>query len=93
MSSKIYLLIDLVYKNGGQVCRGLCSKLGIMAVDVLEGHPDLLVCMEAPERQQAAKYLMDLLNSIDGMINDIQILPVQESTAKVVMQAGSELEA
>jgi hypothetical protein len=82
MSAKVYLLLDLVNVDSEQVARTLRSKPGVVTVDVLEGPPDLLTVIEAPQRQKAAEYLMRLLDSVDGMIENLQILPVQETTAK-----------
>ena len=51
-------------------------------MDVLEGPPDLLTVIEAPQRQKAAECLMGFLDSVDGMIDNLHVLPVQEPTAK-----------
>jgi hypothetical protein len=54
----------------------------VVTVDVLEGRPDLLAVIEAPQRQKAAEYLMGLLESADSMIEDLRVLPVKEGTTK-----------
>ena len=82
MSAKVYLLLDLVNADSEQVARTLRSKPGVATVDVLEGPPDLLVVIEAPQRQKAAEYLMGLLDSVDGMIDNLHVMPVQDPTAK-----------
>jgi hypothetical protein len=82
MSAKVYLLLDLVNVDSEQVARTLRSKPGVVTVDVLEGPPDLLTVIEAPQRQKAAEYLMGLLDSVDGMIENLHVLPVQEHTGK-----------
>jgi hypothetical protein len=63
----------------------LSGKPGIVSVNVLEGSPDLLVLLEAPEKQEAAHHLMDLMNSMEGMVEDVRILPVRETAAKLVV--------
>ena len=82
MSAKVYLLLDLVSADSEQVAQTLRSNPGVATVDVLEGPPDLLTVIEAPQRQKAAEYLMGLLDSVDGMIDNLRVLPVQEPTAK-----------
>lgn len=82
MSAKVYLLLDLVNVDAEQLARNLRSKPGVVTVDVLEGPPDLLTVIKAPQRQKAAEYLMGLLDSVDGIIENLRVLPVQEATAK-----------
>jgi hypothetical protein len=82
MSARVYLLLDLVNIDSGQVARTLRSKPGVVTVDVLEGPPDMLVVIEALRRRKAADYLMGLLDSVDGMIENLRVLPVQKGTAK-----------
>ena len=59
MSAKVYILLDLVNVDSEQVARTLRSKSGVTTVDVLEGPPDLLVVIEAPQRQKAGECLME----------------------------------
>ena len=80
MPTKVYLLIELTNGNKEDVAATLRGMQGIVAVDMLEGPPDLLAVIEAPGRQQAAKHLMGLLEVVDGLVEDIRVLPVQEST-------------
>ena len=82
MSAKVYVFLDLVHADIEQVARTLRSKPGVATVDVLEGPPDLLTVIEAPQRQKAGECLMGLLDSIDGMIENLYMLPVQEPMGK-----------
>lgn len=82
MSAKVYVFLDLVRADIEQVVRTLRSKPGVATVDVLEGPPDLLTVIEAPQRQKAAEYLIGLLDSVDGMIENLHVMPVQEPAAK-----------
>ena len=82
MSAKVYLFLDLVSEDSEQVAQTLRSKPGVATVDVLEGPPDLLTVIEAPQRQKAAEYLLGLLDSVDGMIANLRVMPVQEPTGK-----------
>jgi hypothetical protein len=38
--------------------------------------------IEAPERLKAGEYLVDVLDSVDGMIENLRVLPVDQSVAK-----------
>jgi hypothetical protein len=77
VSTRVYVLLDLVHTDITQVARLLRGKCGVTAVDVLEGPPDLLMVIEAPERQRAAEYLMDVLDSVGGMTEDLRVMPAQ----------------
>ena len=78
MSAKVYVLLDLVSGEGDRVARILRGKPGVATVDTLEGPPDVLVVIEAPERQMAAECLMRILDSVDSVTNDFRVLPVHD---------------
>jgi hypothetical protein len=82
MSAKVYVLLDLVHSNSLKVTRILREKPGVAVVDVLEGPPDIIMAIEAAERQKAAQYLMNALNSVDGMTENLRVLPVRKSPGK-----------
>lgn len=80
MSTRVYLLLELVDGSREKVAAALRGMPGISTIDLLEGTPDLLTIIEAPERQEAAGYLMEVLNLVDGVIEDVRVLPVYENT-------------
>lgn len=82
MSAKVYVLLDLVHADSDRVARILRGKDGVAVVDWLEGPPDLLMVIEVAGRQKAAECLMDILDSIDGMTENLRVLPVRKSTEK-----------
>lgn len=45
MSDEVYVLLDLINENNAQIGRILRWKLGVAAVDMLEGPPDLIMCI------------------------------------------------
>jgi hypothetical protein len=79
MSTKVYLLLETISGNKTDLAEALNGRPGIVTMDVLEGPPDLLVVIEAPERQKAAEHLMGLLDIVDGMVEDLRVLPVRET--------------
>ena len=78
MSAKVYLLLDLVGGDRDRAARILREKPGVATVDTLEGPPDVLVLIEAPERQMAAECLMRILDSVDSMTSNFRVLPVHD---------------
>lgn len=82
MATRVYLLLDLVNGNKVTVADALKDMPGIATVEILEGPSDLITVIEAPVRQKAAEYLMGVLDLVDGVIEDIRVLPVKESAEK-----------
>jgi hypothetical protein len=41
-----------------------------------------MMVIEAPERVKAWEYLVNVLDSVDGMIANLRVLPVDRSVAK-----------
>lgn len=79
MSAKVYVLLDLVHARGAQVTRILRRKPGVAEIDVLDGQPSIMMVIEAPERLKAREYLVNVLDSVDGMIENLRVLPVDRS--------------
>jgi hypothetical protein len=82
MTTKVYLLLELVNGKRTAVATKLEGMPGVCAIDILEGKPDLMTVIEAPERQKAAEYLMEVLSIVDGAIEDIRVMPVCEAPVK-----------
>ncbi|MFO7772949.1 MAG: hypothetical protein R6V59_03260 [Dehalococcoidia bacterium] len=82
MSARVYILLDLACANSAQVARILRGKPGVAEVDVLDGARSIMMVIEAPERLKAGKYLVDVLDSVEGMTKDLRVLPVRNSIEK-----------
>ena len=76
MSRKAYVLIDAVNGSAEQVVKILRNKPGVVAVDYVEGPPDVIIVVKAKERQQLAKLTIDALLSIEGLVEGVKCLPV-----------------
>jgi hypothetical protein len=55
MNHKAYILLDVIEGSIEEVARVLRKELGVVIVDTLEGPTDVVVLIEAPEREQLAK--------------------------------------
>jgi hypothetical protein len=84
MSAKVYILLNVSNGNFIQVIEALKRQKGVIIADMLEGPPDLIIVVEAPERQKAAEYLMRILDVVDNVFEDILVLPVRESVGEKV---------
>ena len=74
MSVRAYVLFNIVDKKAERAVQTLRHKEGVVIADSLEGHLDLIVMIEAPDRQKLAELLMPVIGSIDGITEDLQLL-------------------
>ncbi len=88
MSAKVYMLLDVVHADSVQLAQFLQAKPGVAEIDVLEGPPSIIMVVEAPEMLKAGEYLVDILDSVDGMTENLHVLPVRQSVAKSPVEIG-----
>ena len=88
MSAKVYVFLDLVNTDIIQLAQTLQGKPGIVEIDVLEGASSIIMVIEAPERLKAGEYLVGILDTIDGMTENLRVLPVRQSVGKSPVQIG-----
>lgn len=82
MLARVYVLLDMVHADSAEVARILRGKGGVAEIDMLEGPPDIIMIIEAPNRKKAAEYLTSILDSVDGMIENLHVLPVRKYSIK-----------
>ena len=77
MNDKVYILLDVVDGNSEQVAQVLQGSPGIVMADSVEGPPDVVVVMKAPNREQLAKLTNQALASVQTMTEHIHLLPAR----------------
>lgn len=82
MSDKVYILLDVIEWQTEQVVEKLKSIAGVRIVDPIEGNPNVIVLLEAPDRQKLAETLMQVISSAENVIQDLQLLLVCNETEK-----------
>ncbi|MFC2038155.1 hypothetical protein ACFLUG_00070 [Chloroflexota bacterium] len=80
MSDKVYVLLDVTEWKTEQVVEKLRSIAGVRIVDLIEGNPNVIVLIEAPDRQTLAETTMQVISSAENMIQDLKLLPVCNET-------------
>ena len=75
-SVRAYILLHLAKGNPDRVARALRRKPGVLMADPLEGPPDVIVVIEAPERQRLADLTVQALSSVETMIENVRLLPI-----------------
>lgn len=78
MNDRVYILLDIVDGKAEQAVKVLRESLGVIMVDALESPPDVIMVMEAPERQQLAKQTMQALASVETITEHVCLLPARE---------------
>ncbi len=76
MSVRAYILLCLAKGNPTLVAQVLRQKPGVLMADPLEGPPDVIIVVEAPERQKLADLTVQALSSVETMIENVHLLPI-----------------
>jgi len=77
MSARAYVLLQVAQGKSNLVANVLRRKNGVRVVDVLEGPPDLMVLVEAAERQKLAELTVRALAEVEPLTENLQVLPAQ----------------
>jgi hypothetical protein len=75
MSDRAYILLDITDGKIEQALKVLQKSPGVVMADALEGPPDVIIVMEAPERQQLAKLTVQALGSVEAITERVNLLP------------------
>ena len=78
MRVKAYVFIDVNNGKSEQVVKTLRNKPGVVAVDNVEGPPDVIMIVEATKRQKLANLTIDAMLSVEGLTESVKCLPVIE---------------
>ncbi len=79
MGVRAYVLLHTVDGSSEHAVQILRSKAGVVIADPLEGHPDVIVTVEAPDRQRLAESIMSVIACVDGITEDLQLLVTREN--------------
>ena len=82
MKARAYLLLSVVDGRSEQVARTLRRQPGVVRVDSLEGQPDVIVLVQAPDRRKLAEYIMPAISSIDNITEDLRLLVTRDNTLR-----------
>jgi len=83
MNHRVYVLLHIVDGKAEQVVQVLQEIPGVLMVDALEGPPDIVVLIEAPEREQLAKWTIDALASVEMLTEQVRLLPTRDGSNRI----------
>jgi hypothetical protein len=73
--------MDTTKCKPGHILKILRGKTGVVVAERLEGKPDVLIALEAPDRERLLKLTGDALSSVEQYIDYINVLPVKDGRA------------
>ena len=81
MSARVYAILDILDGQSDEVIWRLRGKPGILIADLVEGSPDVLMAVEAPDHEELAELTMQALSSVEDWPDNVQLLPVESATS------------
>jgi len=76
MSDRVYILLDVNEWQTEQVVERLRSIDGVRIADLLEGNPNVIILLDAPDRQRLAEIAMQVISSEENVTQDLKLLQV-----------------
>ena len=77
---RAYVLLSIMEGKTEQAARALRNMPGVAIADCLEGNPNLLVILQAPDRLTLAELLMPVLTKVDGITEDVRLLVSRDNS-------------
>jgi len=77
MGARVYVLLPVIHGNPEKVVQILRSQSGVAMADLLEGSADILMMVEAAERQSLARLTVEAIASVEPMLESLQLLPAR----------------
>lgn len=88
MCIRAYLVLQTESDRSQEVISDLLKKPGIVAVDFLEGSPNLIVVVEAEKRQQLVGTIVETLDSVESIVKDLRFFIGRESHMSILAEAA-----
>lgn len=70
--------MDVVDGKCEQVTQVLRGRPRVITADLLQGPPQVIMVVEAPERQRLARLMVQAIAEVEMMTEDIQLLPAHD---------------
>jgi hypothetical protein len=75
--TRAYVLLRATANHRKQAIRILERQAGVVAVDLVEGPPDIVLVIEAPDRRRLASVLVNAMASVQNVTDGVELLPAQ----------------
>lgn len=77
---RAYVLLDVRDREADIVVKTLRAMSGVVTAELIEGPPDVMAVLEAPETQSLARLTVKALKSVEKFTLDMRLLPVRQDT-------------
>lgn len=77
MSARVYILTDIDEVNSTGVLP-ILQSVGGVAVDILEGHPNTMLIIEAPDRETLAERTIQVQDIVEGIASNVRLIMNKE---------------
>ncbi len=74
---RAYILLEIAPGRTEEALRALRSSPGVLLADRLEGWPDIIVAVEAPDRRSLARTVLPVMACVETITEDLQLLVSQ----------------
>lgn len=85
MNAKVYVLLRVKENKSEQAIQALQNKVGVRLLDMLEGPPDIIMMVQAPDRRRLAELTVAALASVEDITEDLQLLPTPDGCSVTVL--------
>jgi uncharacterized protein with GYD domain len=75
MNARAYVLLEALGGQSGAVAQALRGRPGVKLVDLVDGKPDVVMVVEAPDRQRLAEFAVAALAATENLTAGMQLLP------------------
>lgn len=77
MIARAYVVLRVAEGKCAQAVQALRRMPGVLMVDLLEGPADVIMVVQASERQKLAELTVMALDSVEAVTEDVCLLPAQ----------------
>jgi hypothetical protein len=74
---RAYVLLHSAENHRRQAVKILQRQAGVVAADLVEGPPDIVLIIEANDRQELATVLVKAMASVENMTDGLELLPTR----------------
>jgi hypothetical protein len=79
VSVRVYVLLGIINGACDEAAKVLRGEPGVIAVELLEGSPEVLFIIESSSRRSLAQLTVSALASVESLTIGVQLLPTRDS--------------
>ncbi len=77
MSARVYILVNATETKRSQIAQVLQEQAGVRMIDMLEGLPNMIIMVEASNREHLAELAVQAIASVESLTDGLKFLPAQ----------------